>query len=432
MKNYSLFNYQRKYFIYLLLIILMITPFFSLSAQQNENTEEEQNFIEYKGIVKDSDSKKSLGFVNINIVGSNIGTITNTEGEFSLKVSIYLQEVTIRVSHLGYKGKDISTSSFDEKKSITIALEPDTIELSTVSIYAFKDAKTLVKAMLNREGQSYTKDKTLMTAFYRETIKKRNKNASLSEAVVEIHKQPYSSLKNDRINLIKARKSVNYSKLDTLAIKLQGGPFSALYNDILKYREFIFTENDLKDYDFDFEEPSRVNNQDVYVISFKQKSDIYEPLYYGKLYINEESIALVSAIYNLNVENSELASELFVRKKPRKVAVTPINANYRVDYRIKDGLWYYGYSSISLTFKVNWENRLFNSLYTLQSEMAVTDWENSTNLEDPKNFLRPSVILSEEASGFSDPKFWGEYNIIEPEKSIEKAIEKINKQLAKN
>ena len=141
---------------------------------------------------------------------------------------------------------------------------------------------------------------------------------------------------------------------------------------------------------------------------------------------------MVSAIYNLNVENSELASELFVRKKPRKVAVTPINANYRVDYRIKDGLWYYGYSSISLTFKVNWENRLFNSLYTLQSEMAVTDWENSTNLEDPKNFLHPSVILSEEASGFSDPKFWGEYNIIEPEKSIEKAIEKIKKQLAKN
>ena len=35
------------------------------------------------------------------------------------------------------------------------------------------------------------------------------------------------------------------------------------------------------------------------------------------------------------------------------------------------------------------------------------------------------------ASGFSDPNFWGAYNIIEPEKSIESAIKKISKQLNK-
>ena len=49
--------------------------------------------------------------------------------------------------------------------------------------------------------------------------------------------------------------------------------------------------------------------------------------------------------------------------------------------------------------------------------------------ENPRHFIRPTVILSEEASGFSDPKFWGEYNIIEPEKSIESAIKKIVKQI---
>lgn len=432
MKNSSILNPKNRICTYLLVTILIIIPFCPSSAQQDESTTAAENFIEYKGTVKDSDSKKSLGFVNINIVGSNIGTITNTEGEFSLKISSTLNDVIIRVSHLGYKDKEVSTSSFDKNHTIKISLNPDTIELSTVSIHAYKDAKTLVKAMLNREGKNYTKDKTLMTAFYRETIKKRNKNASLSEAVVEIYKQPYSSSINDRINLIKSRKSVNYSRLDTIAIKLQGGPFSALYNDILKYREFIFTENDLKDYEFHFEESTRVNNQEVYVISFKQKPEIIDPLYYGKLYINEESIALVSAIYNLNVENAELASELFVRKKPKQVKVTPTNAAYRVDYRVKDGLWHYGYSNTSLTFRVNWKNRLFNSLYTLQSEMAVTDWKNNINSENPRQFMRPTVILSEEASGFSDPKFWGEYNIIEPEKSIEKAIQKISKQLIKN
>ena len=51
---------------------------------------------------------------------------------------------------------------------------------------------------------------------------------------------------------------------------------------------------------------------------------------------------------------------------------------------------------------------------------------------EAENGLKPSVILGDEASGFSDPEFWGEYNIIEPEKSIESAIKKISKQLKRN
>ena len=46
--------------------------------------------------------------------------------------------------------------------------------------------------------------------------------------------------------------------------------------------------------------------------------------------------------------------------------------------------------------------------------------------------MTPSTILIDEATGFSDSEFWGEYNIIEPEKSIESAIEKISKQLEKS
>ena len=79
---------------------------------------------------------------------------------------------------------------------------------------------------------------------------------------------------------------------------------------------------------------------------------------------------------------------------------------------------------------MNWKGKLFNSVYTLSSEMAITDWEqNFTGITKPTNRLKSTVILSDEASGFSDPEFWGQYNIIEPEKSIESAIKKINKQL---
>ena len=65
--------------------------------------------------------------------------------------------------------------------------------------------------------------------------------------------------------------------------------------------------------------------------------------------------------------------------------------------------------------------------------MAVTDWElNKTGVNKPEDALKPSIIFSDEATGFSDPEFWGEFNIIEPEKSIESAIKKISRQVKRN
>ena len=69
----------------------------------------------------------------------------------------------------------------------------------------------------------------------------------------------------------------------------------------------------------------------------------------------------------------------------------------------------------------------------MNCEMAITDWEKNTDNAFPKykDRMKSSIILSDEAIGFADPDFWGEYNIIEPEKSIESAIKKIQRQLRK-
>jgi hypothetical protein len=42
--------------------------------------------------------------------------------------------------------------------------------------------------------------------------------------------------------------------------------------------------------------------------------------------------------------------------------------------------------------------------------------------------LNSNIIISEKVSSLADPDFWGEYNIIEPEKSIESAIRKIQRK----
>jgi hypothetical protein len=201
----------------------------------------------------------------------------------------------------------------------------------------------------------------------------------------------------------------------------------------MKYPDYLFGSESIKDYDFSFDRSTNINEKRVYVVNFEQKPGIMEPLYRGKLYIDAEKRILTSAIFSLKITNKELAARLFVRKKPRHAKVYPTEVAYRVDYREKDGRWYYGYSNAIMEFKVNWDKKLFNSVYSMTSEMAITDWEKnvSGDVPKPKDRMKTSIIMSDEAVGFSDPDFWGEYNIIEPEKSIESAIKKIQRQLRK-
>ncbi|SDF10302.1 carboxypeptidase-like regulatory domain-containing protein [Cellulophaga baltica] len=425
--NYSHFKSWKA-----LLVALLI---FGATPQSNAATilqeEQQEEFNQYKGKIIDANSKKELVFATITIQNSNISTVTNTEGDFALKVPKALADATVSISFLGYKTKELSLKEL--KESNKIALETAVTALSEVNIVVPKNAELLVRETLNKKGADYFEFPTLMTAFYRETIKKRKKNVSLSEAVVNIHKAPYTTKQNDAVELYKARKSTDYSKLDTLTLKLQGGPFNTLFIDLMKYPEYVFTQETIPLYNYTFERSARINDQLIYVINFSQKENLTDQLYKGQLFIDAEHKILTSAIYELNITDRENAARMFVKRKPAKANVYPTAVAYRVDYREKDNKWYYGYSNVMLEFKINWDDRWFNSVYSMTCEMAVTDWEKNEgkNLKG-KEKLRRNIILSDEALGFSDPDFWGEYNIIEPEKSIESAIKKIQRQIKKD
>ena len=419
----------------------LLTPFLVLAFwfgsvhevwSQNTLSKETQNFTEFKGKILDAQTNKVLVFATITIKGTNASTVSNAQGDFVLKVPNSLLKNALEVSFLGY---ETLTKQLDVKVSnaFNLALEPAAIALNEVDLIIPKYAKTLVEETLASKGENYFNNPTLMTAFYRETIKKRRKNVSLSEAVVSIYKSSYVSNRKDDLALYKARKSTDYAKLDTLALKLQGGPFNTLYIDVMKYPEYLFSETYMDRYKFSYGSATRVNDQLVYIVNFEPRSYLEEPLFKGQLFIDVEHKILTKAIFSLDLSNPKEAARLFVKKKPKNANVWPTKVAYRVDYREKDNKWYYGYSNLQLSFKIDWDDKLFNSVYTLNCEMAITDWENTDRDQMPKrrDLLKTSMILTDGAIGFSDPDFWGNYNIIEPEKSIENAIKKIRKQLSK-
>ncbi len=387
------------------------------------------NTLQYKGKIVDSESHDPLIFATISIEGTNISTVSNSEGDFVLKVPKDMEESTkINVSFLGYRQKTYLISDLEPEKN-KLELEPLTFTLSEVNVIP-RDIAKLIREVVHNKKENYMQDELKMTAFYRETIQRRRSYVSLAEAVVDVHMQPYASLRNDEMRLYKARKDADYSKMDTVTFKLQGGPYSTLMLDIMKGPYSIFNVRDIEYYDFSLDNVTKVDDRFVYIVAFKQKANVSEPLYYGKLYIDVESKAVTSASYSINLEDKKAATDIFIKRKPAGADVYPTEASYLVHYRQQDGKWMYSYSRGQITFKIKWNKKLFNTIYTSTIEMAMTDWQKVKGKPFKSNErIRHNIILQDDVSGFSDPQFWGDYNVIEPESSIESVIKKIRRRL---
>ena len=387
-------------------------------------------FAVFSGIII-GEKNDQLPYAVISVEKTNISTVTNADGEFLLKVPKADMDKNLLISFLGYENLRIALVSLLPAGN-KIRMKPLPFTLPPLEVIS-KDPESIIRKMMENRNKSYSQRDMMMTAFYRETIKKKNTNISLSEAIVEVYKRAYNSSLHDMASLFKSRKSTDYNKLDTLVFKLMGGPFNNIYLDVMRYPDYIFSENIFENYEFKFLKTDQINDRVVYVIDFRQLRHIAEPLFYGNLYVDAETFALAKAEFDMDLTNNDEATRIFVRKKPFNAKINTTRAHYVIDYRLVDDTWYYSYGRIDLGLKINWQKRLFHTFYNSVIEMAATDWSDDMDRKTfrTKDRISPTVVIQDEASGFSDPEFWGEYNIIEPDKSIENAISKIKKQLEK-
>jgi len=173
-----------------------------------------------------------------------------------------------------------------------------------------------------------------------------------------------------------------------------------------------------------------INDKQAYVVEFDQMDNIDFPLYSGKLYIDVNSHAFVGAEFRISPKKLDDAAQYLIRKKPLGMRIDLINASYLVNYRSIEGTWYLNHVRTELIMGMRWKKKLFKSTFTTVSEMAVTDLDDENIYKFKfREATRRDDIFIEQVSDFEDPNFWGDYNIIQPEESIEAAIERIRRKL---
>lgn len=383
------------------------------------------------GIVKDKESRKALVNVNIAVQGSNVGTVTNADGVFSLKVSQEELSRGVVVSHLGYQNTLVSAEALTKsQKRLTIWLTPTVLTLEMVNVYG-GDPLALVEQAIRRVPQNYAPNDHLFSAFYRETIQKRNRYIGISEAVADVYKTSYQTrdASRERVQILKGRRLESQKKSDTLAVKIAGGPNMPIYLDVAKNDEELLDVNMLHCYRFSMQFSMSIDDRMQYVVAFEPRVVLDYPLYTGLLYIDQQTLTLTRAEFQLDLSNKEKAVRHILRKKPAGLRFKLNEVSYLTTYRYQEGRAYLNYLRNFIRFKCDWKKRLFSSTFTTITEMVMVDrTDHPEERIDSKDAFKQKDIFYDVVEEYWSEDFWKDYNIIEPTESLESAVKKLKKQ----
>lgn len=390
---------------------------------------DENNYITVSGVVKDKQNRKTLEYVNVSVPGSSVGTVTNADGEFSLKIEDLEKVPALEISHIGYRNNRIHLDK-EHMSDLKIYLTPHANMLNEIVIYA-NNPRFIVEEALRKVPANYSDKNNLLTGFYRETVQKGRRYINISEALIDVFKTPYNdrTVSRDRTEVLKGRRLLSQKLSDTLGVKLAGGPTLSIYLDVVKNQDALLEAETLHYYDFFMEEPVQIDNRLQFVISFRPRVVLPYALYYGKLYIDREKLSFTRAEFNLSMDNKAKAIQAILAKKPYGLRFKPQEVSFLITYKEVNGKTYLNYIRNNIRFKCDWKRKLFSTGYTVLSEMVVTDRDEKNVVPIPnRRAFSQSEAFYDRVDEYWNEDFWGSYNIIEPTESLENAVHKLKKQ----
>ena len=361
------------------------------------------------------------------VVAGGVTVVTNDDGFFTLKSDSALVAVT--VSYVGYRSQRVELKE-RRTDGLTVALRPTAIQLREVLVMG-GDARDLVMTAIEKIPRNYSRQPERYHCFYRETAMKRQHFICVAEGVVDMYKTSYDrGTARDRVAIHKGRRLLSSRQSDTLTVKVLGGPVLPVQLDLVKNTDFLLNAEDLADYDMQMDVPTSIGDRMQYVVSLSPRVVKPYALFFGKLYIDQETLAFTRIELSLDVSDPVKATQAMLYKKPVGVRFRPKEMSILVDYRYDEGVMHISYLRTTFRFNCDWKRRLFATSFTACCEMAVTG--RSPGEDKPirgRDSFDQRDAFFDKVDYFRDPVFWQDYNIIEPTISLDRAIGRLLKRM---
>jgi len=368
----------------------------------------------------DDSRGRPISYATISLLNKPIGTISNRDGEFLLKVHPDRILDTLVISCMGYR--QLIMPAFHLLDEDLIVMNAMSIRIREVKVTSTTPDKLLVNIRENIR-KNYSGQTKLMTGFYRETVKQDKGYISVSEAIVEILKAPYySTYKDDVTRLVKGRQNRNVQPLNWLNFKVQGGPFSITKLDIVKTAETFVDEQYQELYKYNISKVISYMDQPAYVLQFQPVSDRIFPVYKGEMYVHRETFAVLHCNFGYTKPGLRDATNVLIKKKPRGVKVRTTYVNYAINYQQYQGRLQIASAQTAIKFRIRSKHDKLNSEFISVSDLLITDIQPT----DLKKIARGEAFSQNDIFvdmiGNYDPQFWENYNIIQPDEDLRNAI----------
>lgn len=377
--------------------------------------------IRIKGIILDEKNNEPLPFCNIALAGYPIGTISNQNGRFLLKIDPKFKTDTIRISCIGYQPQWIPVSDIQDQ-DLQIVLQRNTIHLKSIDVIHYSPTQVLDSFFSNIQN-NYETDYVLLSTFYREIIRQNGQYTDISEAVMEVMKAPYDDeFRDDHVKFVKGRKSSETQPYSQVKLRLKGGPYYITQLDVIKNLGSFLDPEYRYLYNYAFVRTTSMNHRETIVIDFKPLSSLRDVLYQGKLYFDRRTWALCRIEFEMTHEGLKEARDLLIEKEPKKMKAIPFELSYIVDYQLVGNKWYFYTAKNFFDIKINDRQNRQKTRFNSTSEIQITRIEKGDIQQfSRRDIFKPNEFITEKIDTI-DANFWQEYNIIEPEDELVEAL----------
>lgn len=382
------------------------------------------------GRVTDAENGEPLPYATIGIKSKGKGTVANYEGEYTLKLGKEFLDDTLVVSYLGFFSRKIPVEQAVDNH-FDISLTRFYVPIPEVLIRN-REPQELIRNAKRNIPENYGSNPVQMTAFYRESVSKRNKLQTYSEAVLMMYKSPYTaSLFNDQIKIYKSRKINNLERSDTLTFKLSSGLDGSLRLDGVKNTfDFLSTES-FPYYNYRMTDIINIGDEAAFVIEFEQKEQVTDmALPKGVMYINTVNYGIHAVDFEINEDYIDELERSYIQQAAKSFNVRIRSVKYRVNYRYINDRFYLNHVRGDLEFYARKKNRLFGNTYTIFFEMAITDIDTLNVRRFEREERAPLHSIFSETINTYDRQFWGTDNYLGPEEGIKEALSRINARMS--
>ncbi|MEP5612756.1 MAG: carboxypeptidase-like regulatory domain-containing protein [Cyclobacteriaceae bacterium] len=321
-------------------LITIVVLIFSVSHSFAQN-------LAVGGKIYDLTTNEGIPFATVHINGTSIGTCTNLEGEFLLKIPSEFMEGQVFISSMGFELEQLAIRE-STGKSLNVGLKPSITQLETVTIRPIS-AQDYIARSVAKFSSNYGREFSA-NAYYRQQSTDFGDPLQFSEGYMQAYFSDFLDDTTeidqrlllldvednlDQMKFRKKKREKKFEKAKKLAAKNEAEfdadsarsearkvridlitPDVLMDQDPVRQLESFFDSTKFKKFNYTFENDITYRGKRVTVISFQSKGKVklinvgLKGDLVGTIYVDQESEAIIGVDYDSEMVLPALAKPI--------------------------------------------------------------------------------------------------------------------------